>query len=49
MPARTTAFYDNAVDFGQLNDTNITDNAAIVARGYKVTGGIEAYWITIGP
>jgi hypothetical protein len=49
MPARTTAYYDNAVDFGQLNDTNITDNAAIVARGYKVTGGIEAFWITIGP
>jgi hypothetical protein len=49
MPARTTAYYDNAVDFGQLNDTNITDNAAIVARGYNVTGGIEAFWITIGP
>jgi hypothetical protein len=49
MPARTTAYYDNAVDFTQLSDASIVDNAAIVARGYKVTGGIDAFWITIGP
>jgi hypothetical protein len=49
MPARTTAYYDNAVDSARLSDTNISDNAAIIARGYKVTGGINAYWISIGP
>jgi len=49
MPTRTTAYYDNAVDLSRLYDTNISDNAAIIARGYKVSGGINAYWITIGP
>ena len=49
MPTRATAYYDNAVDSTRLYDTNIIDNAAIIARGYKVTGGIEAYWISIGP
>lgn len=49
MPGRTTAYYDNAVDFTRLYDTNLFDNAAIVARGYRVTGGIDALWISIGP
>ncbi len=50
MPTRTTAYYDNAVDFTRLSDTSIVDNAAIIARGYKkAAGGIEAFWITIGP
>jgi hypothetical protein len=49
MPTRATAYYDNAVDLSRLYDTNISDNAAIIARGYKVGGGINAYWITIGP
>jgi hypothetical protein len=35
-------------DSTQLSDGNIVDNAAITARGYKVTGGINAYWISIG-
>jgi hypothetical protein len=47
-PTRTTAYYDNVYDSTQLSDGNIVDNAAIIARGYKVTGGINAYWISIG-
>ena len=47
-PTRTTAYYDNGVDSTQLSDVNIVDNAAIIARGYKVAGGIKAYWISIG-
>ena len=27
----------------------IDDNAAVNARGYNQTGGIEAFWISIGP
>jgi hypothetical protein len=50
MPTRTTAYYDNAVDFTQLSDTSIVDNAAIIARGYKkAAGGIDAFWISVGP
>jgi len=49
MPTRTTAYYDNAVDLSRLYDTSISDNAAIIARGYKkVGGGIDAFWISIG-
>jgi len=50
MPSRTTAYYDNAVSpFTQLTDASIVDNAAIIARGYKVAGGIDAFWISVGP
>ncbi len=50
MPSRATAFYDNAVaPYPQLTDAAIVDNAAITARGYAVTGGIDAFWISIGP
>ena len=48
MPSRAGAYYDNAADLSRLSDANITDNATITARGYKVTGGIDAYWISIG-
>jgi hypothetical protein len=48
-PSRTTAYYDNAVDFTQLSDASIVDNAAITARGYNQTGGIGAFWISVGP
>lgn len=48
-PSRTTAYYDNAVDFTQLSDASIVDNAAIIARGYDKTGGIGAFWISVGP
>ena len=34
----------------QLTDTSIVDNAAIIARGYnKAAGGINAFWISVGP
>ena len=50
MPSRTAAYYDNAVSpFTQLTDGSIVDNAAIIARGYKVAGGIDAFWISVGP
>ncbi len=50
MPSRTTAFYDNAIaPYPQLSDAAIVDNAAITARGYAVTGGIQAFWISVGP
>jgi len=58
-PARTSAYYDNAVDtvtpYGPLSDAAIVDNVFITARGYAVPatttarGGIEAFWISIGP
>lgn len=48
QPSRTGAYYDNASDFSRLFDTNIKNNASITARGYKVTGGIDAFWISIG-
>jgi hypothetical protein len=50
MPSRTTAFYDNAIaPYAQLSDAAIVDNAAITARGYAVSGGIQAFWISVGP
>jgi len=59
MPARTSAYYDNAVDtvtpYGSLSYAAIVDNVFIRARGYAVAatpttpGGIEAFWISIGP
>jgi hypothetical protein len=49
MPGRMTAYYDNAVDSARLFDTNLFDNAAITARGYRVAGGIDAFWISIAP
>ena len=50
MPSRVTAFYDNAIaPYPQLSDAAIVDNAAITARGYAVTGGIQAFWISVGP
>jgi len=47
-PTWTTAYYDNVDNSSQLSTANIQDNAAIIARGYKVAGGINAYWISIG-
>jgi len=49
MPTRTTAYFDNGVDYTPLFEANIVDNAAIIARGYKKDDvGINAYWISIG-
>jgi hypothetical protein len=49
-PDRFTAYYDNGVlPYTQLTQAAIDNNVLVKARGYNVTGGIEAYWITIGP
>ncbi|MBP2687147.1 MAG: hypothetical protein H6Q81_2052 [Deltaproteobacteria bacterium] len=51
-PDRWTAYYDNAVDtvtpYGPLSHLAIVDNVIVKARGYAVSGGIDAYWISIG-
>jgi len=51
-PDRWTAYYDNAVDtvtpYGPLSHLAIVDNVIVKARGYAVSDGIDAYWISIG-
>jgi hypothetical protein len=50
MPDRFLAYYDNAVaPFAPLTEAAIDNNVQVKARGYNVVGGIEAYWITVGP
>jgi hypothetical protein len=50
QPDRFLAYYDNAVaPFDPLTDAAIDNNVQVKARGYNVAGGIEAYWISIGP
>jgi hypothetical protein len=50
MPDRFLAYYDNAIaPFAPLTDAAIDNNVQVKARGYNVEGGIEAYWISIGP
>jgi hypothetical protein len=50
MPGRGTAYYDNLANLAQqLDNTFIDNNVFVKARGYAVSGGIEAYWIGIGP
>jgi hypothetical protein len=50
MPDRFLAYYDNAVaPHDPLTDAAIDNNVQVKARGYNVAGGIEAYWISIGP
>ena len=49
-PDRFTAYYDNGVlPYTPLTQAAIDNNVQVKARGYNVTGGIEAYWISIGP
>ena len=56
MPGKGTAYYDNLANPAQqLDNTFIDNNVPVKARGYAVAatpttpGGIEAYWISIGP
>ena len=50
MPSRGTAYFDNLSTPAQVLDNTFIDNNVVVkARGYNVPGGIEAYWISIGP
>ncbi|MDH3237259.1 MAG: DUF4382 domain-containing protein [Deltaproteobacteria bacterium] len=52
-PSKAEAYYDNAVsgNYEQLPnpDIAIIDNVGVKARGYITAGGIEAYWISVGP
>jgi len=49
-PGRFTAYYDNALaPHEPLTQAAIDNNVPVKARGYVTTGGIEAYWISIGP
>ena len=49
-PDRFLAYYDNAVaPHDPLTDAAIDNNVQVKARGYNVVGGIDAYWISIGP
>jgi hypothetical protein len=48
MPGRGTAYYDNLANLAQqLDNTFIDNNVFVKARGYAVSGGIEAFWISI--
>jgi len=51
MPKWNTAYYDNAAaPFAVLTNAAIVDGAVVTARGYPlVFGGVEAYWISVGP
>lgn len=48
-PDRATAYYDNATSHAPLAENAIDNNVRVKARGYFTTGGIEAYWISVGP
>jgi hypothetical protein len=48
-PDRATAYYDNATSHAPLAENAIDNNVNVKARGYFTTGGIEAYWISVGP
>jgi hypothetical protein len=49
-PFRLAAFYDAAAfPHERLPDTAVVDNVFVKARGYLTAGGIEAFWISIGP
>ena len=48
-PGRFTAYYDNGTfPHFTLTQAAIDNNVKVKARGYNVTGGIEAFWITVG-
>jgi hypothetical protein len=49
-PDRAGARYDNNANLDQiLTDSAIVEGAQVTARGYDATGGVEAYWISVGP
>lgn len=53
QPDRFGAYYDNNVSFAVLTDNAVVPGVQATARGYAISdpppGGIEAYWISIGP
>jgi hypothetical protein len=47
---RDAAYYDNAAfPYNSMNNSGIADNVIITTRGYAVSGGMNAYWISIWP
>ncbi len=49
-PDRLNALFDNnAPPFNLLTDNAVVVGAPVTARGYAVVGGIDAFWISIGP
>jgi len=49
-PSRAGALYDNAVfPFGALGDAAVVKGVNVTARGFAATGGVEAFWISVGP
>jgi hypothetical protein len=53
-PDRLNAYYDDSVTREPLTHEAIDNNVHVKARGYNVAssippGGIEAYWISVGP
>ena len=49
QPSRAEAVYDNSTTFGPLAYDNVLQGSTVKARGYLVDGGIDAFWISIGP
>jgi len=50
MPDRGNAVYDNtASPFDSLTEAAIVRGVQVVVRGYAGSGGVEAFWISIGP
>jgi len=49
-PDRLNALFDNnAPPFNLLTDNAVVLGANVTARGYAVPGGIDAFWISVGP
>jgi len=49
-PSRAGAFYDNAVfPYGTLGEAAAVKGVNVTARGFAATGGVEAFWISVGP
>ncbi len=49
-PDRLNALFDNnAPPFNLVTDNVVVVGASVTARGYAVAGGIDAFWISIGP
>jgi len=49
QPSRAEAVYDNSTTFGPLAYDDVLQGSTVKARGYLVDGGIDAFWISIGP
>lgn len=49
-PARADARYDNTADPAMtFSDNAVVNGVDVTARGYAVAGGIDAFWVSVGP